>query len=141
MNIRSALAGTAVALAVLVGFGSQTVAQEKGKSRPLTSHQLMEGLVKPQMTALSTALNGAGPADEKAWKGAATAAALLNESSHVMMADGRAPDSTWEEACKQLDEGTKAVLARIAAKDVAGAREGMRTVAQSCGTCHKAHKK
>ena len=35
----------------------------------------------------------------------------------------------------------KAVLAKIEAKDAAGAQEAFKTVTGSCATCHTAHKK
>jgi cytochrome c556 len=133
--LAAALAGTALLYAV-----AQTGAQVKGKDRPLTAHQLMEGLVKPQCTALGDALKGSGPADDKAWKSAATHAALLNESAHIMMSDSRCPDAVWAEACKLLDESSKKVLTRIEARDLSGAQEGFAMVTKACGACHAKHK-
>lgn len=142
MNRRSQLLCSALALVGVLCFVSQSGAQVKqGKSRPLTTKQLMAGLVKPHTTTLGDSMKGDGPADQKAWDAAATSAALLNESAHTMMEDGRCPDATWAEACKQMDEGTKVALQRIASKDAAGTREAFAMVTKSCGTCHKAHKK
>jgi len=132
----------AVTGVLAVGLVTQGAAQVKqGKTRPLTTRQLMNGLVKPHMTALGEAMKGSGPADDKGWEAAATQAALLNESSHIMMADGRCPDAVWAGACKSLQDGSAALLGKIAAKDAAGARDALGAVAMACGSCHKEHKK
>ena len=57
------------------------------------------------------------------------------------MEDGRCPDGDWANAAKALREGTAAVLAKIEAKDAAGASEAFKGATASCGACHKAHKK
>jgi cytochrome c556 len=142
MNRRIRMLAGAAALAGVIALASGTGAQvQKGKSRPLTTKQLMAALVKPEHTHLSEGLKDAGPADEKGWDTLAVKAALLNESAHIMMADGRCPDATWAGACKQLEDGSAAVLAKIEAKDAAGAREAMGVVTASCKSCHTAHKK
>jgi cytochrome c556 len=142
MSHRRALAGAAFALAGILILTTQTSAQVKqGKTRPLTTKQLMAGLVKPQTTTLGESLKDPGPADAKGWEAAATHAALLNESGHAMMADGRCPDAAWENACKMLDEATRLVIAKVEARDVAGAREGLTMVTKSCAACHSVHKK
>ena len=142
MNTRKILAGCAALLAVGILLASQTTAQvKKGKTRPLTTKQMMAGLVKPQWATLSETLKGAGPADDKAWEAALTNAALLNESGHVLMADGRCPDGVWAGASKTLQDCSQALVAKLEAKDAAGAREAMSALTKSCGTCHAAHKK
>jgi cytochrome c556 len=113
---------------------------KKGKTRLLTTKQLMGGLVKPHATAIGDGLKTA-PADDKAWAELATKVALLNEASYTMMDDGRCPDDVWANACKALREGTATALAKIEAKDLAGAQDAMKAASASCGTCHKAHKK
>ena len=85
----SAMLGLAFALAT--GFLFTTAIQAKitkGKSRPMTTKQLMNGVVKAHCTALKKALD-AGPADDKAWDAVALHAAILNESSFTLMDDGR----------------------------------------------------
>jgi cytochrome c556 len=135
--------GTAMVTAVLAGaLATQTAAQVKvGKTRPLTTKHLMSGLVKPQWTLLGESLKDNGPADDKGWDAVATQAELLNESAHIMMADGRCPDAVWAGACKSLQDGTQALLAKVAGRDAAGAREALGQAGAACGACHKAHKK
>ena len=130
----------ALALAVITAsLAVPGSAQKKGKTRPLTSSQLMAGLVKPQLVVLQEGLKKA-PADDEAWKKLATAAALLNESGHVMMADGRCPDEVWKQACKIMDEGTQKTLKLIAKKDAEGALESIGGITASCKHCHTEHK-
>ena len=131
-----------LALAGAVVLATAGMAQvKKGKTRPMTTRQLMGGLVGPQCTALGKELQGAGPADEKAWDAAALKAALLNESSHVMMEDGRCPDATWANACKTLEVSSQQLLLKIEARDAPGARDTFAMMTTSCKGCHTAHKK
>ncbi len=128
-------------IGTLVVATSVAAQVKKGKTRPLTTHQLMEALVGPSTGALSKSLEGTGPTDDKGWSLAATRASLLNESAHILMADGRCPDATWAGACKTLDDCSKVVLTKIEAKDAAGARDAFKAMTMSCAGCHAAHKK
>jgi hypothetical protein len=131
----------AFGLVFVVAVSLSAVAQVKqGKTRPLQTKQLMKGLVQPNCGGLGEGLK-AGPADDKAWEDLATKAALLNEASYVLMDDGRCPDADWANAATALREGSAAVLAKLEAQDAAGAQEAFSSVTQSCGACHKAHKK
>jgi len=113
---------------------------KKGKTRAATTKQLMGGLVKANCAALGDALKNA-PADDKAWDELALKAALLNESGYLLMDDGRCPDGVWAGAAKTLREGSTELLAKLEAKDHAGAQAAFQNVTKSCGECHKAHKK
>ena len=100
----------------------------------------MSGLIKPNCAGIGEGLKAA-PVDEKAWEDLATKAALLNESSFILMDDGRCPDGDWANASKSLRDGSAAVLTKIEAKDYAGAQEAFKAVTGSCAACHKVHKK
>ncbi len=113
---------------------------KKGKTRVLTTKQMMSGLIKPNCAGIGEGLKAA-PADDKAWDELATKAALLNESSFILMDDGRCPDAEWANASKALRDGSATVLTKIEAKDYAGAQEAFKVVTGSCAACHKAHKK
>lgn len=113
---------------------------KKGKTRAASTKQLMSGLVVTNCKALGAVAKSA-PADDKAWDALATNAALLNEASYLLMDDGRCPDGTWAKACKSLRTQSEAVLAKIKAKDRDGAAAEFKKLTQSCGVCHKAHKK
>lgn len=113
---------------------------KKGKTRLALTKQIMSGLVQPNCAALGKGTKEA-PADDKAWESLATSAALLNEASYLLLDDGRCPDVDWANAAKTLREGSAAVLAKLEAKDTAGAAAEFKTMTQACGACHKAHKK
>jgi hypothetical protein len=113
---------------------------QQGKTRLLKTKQLMKGLVAANCGAIGEGLK-AGPADDDAWEDLATKAALLNEASYILMDDGRCPDATWADADKALREGSATLVAKLEAKDAAGAQEAFKTMTQACATCHKAHKK
>ena len=117
-----------------------TAQVKQGKTRLLLTKQLMGGLVQPNCKALGDGLKEA-PADDKAWAVLATKAALLNEASFVLMADGRCPDGVWAGAATTLREGSDAVYQRIEAKDAQGAQAAFKAMTQACAACHKVHKK
>lgn len=110
-------------------------AQAKGKTRPLTTSQMMAGLVKPKYLELNDGLakESLTPDD---WKSLATHAALLNEASHLLMADDRCPDKSWEDASMILRAATNDALAAIDKKDVGGAHKAFENISRSCRTCH-----
>ncbi len=113
---------------------------KKGKTRLLETKQLMGGLVRPCCAGIGDGLK-AGPPDDNAWADLAGKAALLNEASYVLMDDDRCPDAEWANAAKCLRDGSAAVLAKVEAKDGAGAQEAFKGMTQACAMCHKAHKK
>ena len=134
-----------ICVAMIVGIVSVLSAGasaqvKKGKTRVLTTKQMMSGLIKPNCAGIGEGLKAA-PVDEKAWEDLATKAALLNESSFILMDDGRCPDGDWANASKSLRDGSAAVLTKIEAKDYAGAQEAFKAVTGSCAACHKVLKK
>jgi len=131
--------GVALFAVVLASFAASAQVK-KGKTRLLLTEQLMEGLVKPTCQSLGDGLKK-GPTTDKGWHALATKAALLNEASFVLMADGRCPDGVWAGAVETLREGSAAVYKKIEAKDAQGAQTAFKAMTQACGTCHKAHKK
>lgn len=127
----------AVTLLLAVGATGQV---KKGKTRPLTTKQLMSGLVKPNCGGLGGALKEE-PADDKAWEALATKAALLNEASYILMADGRCPDGDWKAAAETLRGCSGVILDKIKEKDLEGANKAFTAMTKACGACHSKHKK
>ncbi len=113
---------------------------KQGTTRPLKTKQLMAGLNGPNCSALGKGLK-AGPADEEAWENLALNAALLNEASHILMADGRCPDADWAGAATVLREQSQEVLNNIDARNAEGAQAAFAAMTKSCGACHSKHKK
>jgi len=138
--MKKLMIGVCVLTVVSLVVASANAQIKKGKSRVLTTKQMMGGLVKPNCAGIAEGLKTA-PTDDKGWDDLATKAALLNESSFTMMDDGRCPDADWANAAKALREGSAATLAKIEAKDAAGAQEAFKAVTGSCSACHKVHKK
>jgi hypothetical protein len=132
------VAGLAISTSAL---GENLTPGLKGKTRPMTTEQLMEAIVKPHMTALKKGLVESKPESAKDWKKLALSAALLNESSYIMMADGRCPDKIWADACiKDLREGTAAALNGIKEKNIEATLAGFKKAGASCKACHTEHK-
>jgi hypothetical protein len=128
-------------LVAMLAFHDDSLAQvTKGKERPLTTKQWMQAVHKIHCGDLKKGLD-AGPSNDTDWDKLALHAAMLNESSYVLMADGRCPDGVWAAACKTLGQGSSEVLAAIADKDVDAANNAFGAMTASCGACHKAHKK
>lgn len=131
----------AFALATVSWLAIGVTAQvKKGKTRAALTKQIMSGLVRPNCAALGKVAKTA-PADDKAWAALATNAALLNEASYILMADGRCPDGKWLGATKTLRLASAEALEKIEAKDAEGTAAAFKKVTQSCAACHKAHKK
>ena len=134
------LAQLVLSAALIAALAVSAVGQvKKGKSRAALTKQIMAGLVQTNCAAVGKSLK-AGPADDKAWAVLATNAALLNEASYLVMDDGRCPDAEWAKAAKSLREGSVALLAKIEAKDTAGAQDSFKSVTQACAACHKTHR-
>jgi cytochrome c553 len=132
----------ALALAVIAGclIQAESVAQKKGKTRPMTSSQLMLGLVKPKFVEIKTVFEKGKPETDDDWKALGVAAALLNESAYLMMDDGRCPDKPWKEGCEILKKSTADLLADIEKKDAEAAATRSEQIVQSCKVCHAEHK-
>jgi len=129
----------AVCTLALAGVGLQAQVK-KGKTRLLTTGQLMEGTVKPHCDALKKGLEVA-PADDKAWKKLLVHAALLNEASYTLMDDDRCPDQVWSDAAtKSLRQGSAALVTALQAKDQAAAKSAFGAMTKSCKACHEKHK-
>ncbi|MEZ5354940.1 MAG: hypothetical protein R2762_20075 [Bryobacteraceae bacterium] len=128
----------AVAILAMAGFAFAQV--QKGKSRPLETKVWMKTVNQPHCGALAKMLK-AGISDDAGWAEAKVHAEMLAESGHVLMADGRCPDSTWANASKDLREGSEATLKAIEAKNSAQANTEFAKVLGSCKGCHAAHKK
>jgi cytochrome c556 len=113
---------------------------QKGKTRPLETKQWMKAVNGPHCSALGKLLKE-GPAGDEGWAMAAQHAQLLNESGHVLMADGRCPDAVWADACKQLRENSESVLKAVDARNTAEAQTAFQGILGACKTCHSAHRK
>ena len=56
------------------------------------NRQIMQGLIQPAQQAISAAAKETGPADDRAWRGVALNAVILQESAELLKTSGRAKD-------------------------------------------------
>ncbi len=130
----------AVGLLVAVAVSTSIAQVEKGKTRPMRTHDWMEGVMKPQSSALKEALD-ATPANDKAWAEVTMHAAILNEASYVLMADGRCPDDVWANAAsKTLRDNSAALLVAAEAQDLTAAKKAFGATTAACKQCHDKHR-
>ena len=129
-----------VAMGLLLADQHRAEAQKKGKTRAATTKQLMKGICGANCGALGKGLK-AGPKTDKEWEAIELHAALLNELSYTLMADGRCPSGDWAKACKTLGAQSAAVLAAADKHDAEAASAAFKKLTSgSCTVCHKAHK-
>ncbi len=129
---------TTVALSVGVGMVAAQV--KKGKTRPLTTAQLMGGIVKPHTEALKKGLEATTITDD-GWKSLMLSAALLNEATFTLMDDGRCPDTVWADAAtKPMRTGSADLLKALEAKSQPQAKAALGAMTKSCKSCHEKHK-
>jgi len=140
-SIACAAAFIALGGLVFTLTSSPVTAQKKGTTRPLTTAQMMSGLVKPQLVALKELVAEDHKVEgEEDWQAVKTSISLLNESSYMMMADDRCPDKIWADACDILRKSTETALQKADQKDAAGVRESIPDFIASCKACHTEHK-
>lgn len=129
-----------VALAVAgIGLlaGTSFAQKTKGKTREVTTKQLMKGFVSVNCGDLDKALKE----KEINWDDVTLKAALLNEAGFVLMDDGRCPDKDWAAGAKAVRESTKKLLESAAKKDLENVQASFKTLtSEGCATCHKAHR-
>jgi hypothetical protein len=135
------LCGVAATIVLAIAKAGVVQAQvKKGKVRALKTAQWMKNVVKPNCEALKKGID-AGPASDEAWDALAGNAAVLNETSFLLMDDGRCPDGVWAEAAtKTLRNGSSDVLKAIEAKDAAAAKAAFASMTKACAACHDKHK-
>lgn len=140
---KSKLVGAATLVAVVCSFGlllgsAADKKEKKEKKRVANSHQLMEGFVGPNCSALSKALK----AEKIDWKEVSLRAAMLNEGGHCLMDDGRCPDAEWKKGATTVQKCSAVILDLAKKKDLSGAQDAFKVLtAQGCKTCHAKHKK
>ncbi|GAB4153931.1 MAG: hypothetical protein Tsb009_30450 [Planctomycetaceae bacterium] len=120
-----------------------TASAEKGKpgkkkKRAASVEQLMEGVVVVHCKALGKELNSEKPN----WKHVKLHAAMLNESGHNLMDDGRCPSKEWAAASKILQKCSVVIIDHAKKEDLAGAKSAFKVLTtKGCAACHKKHKK
>lgn len=124
-----------------LSIGAQAEEAPKGSpDRVAAIRHIMAGIHGPHCGAIGQLLKGEGPKDDKAWGEVLMHAALLNESGHLLMQNGRCPDGVWADATAALRKGTSGLFAAAGKKDLAAAQDSFKEVTTSCQSCHAKHK-
>lgn len=113
---------------------------ESAYKKIATPHDIMAGIVKPNMDKLAEMKKAGGPADKDGWKHANAYASVIAEGNQLLLLDGRIKDKIWEDGAKQVIEAAKATMTASMRQDTAGFMEGLNGMGAGCKTCHTVHK-
>ncbi|MCB9384973.1 MAG: cytochrome c [Bryobacterales bacterium] len=128
------LVSLSLALAGAVAAGEHTY------SKMATPHDLMAGVVKPNMDKLAAIRKEGGPKDMADWKHVNAYASLMGEAGQIMLMDGWVKDATWADGATKLVDAAKATMSAAMKQDAEGVNAGMGAMGAGCKTCHAAHK-
>jgi cytochrome c556 len=127
-----------------LGLWASVHAQDKKPDAPpdrvAAVRHIMSGIHQPNCGAIAGLLKDKGPADAAAWGTLASHAALLNESSYLLMENDRCPDGVWAEAAAALRRNSAALFGAAGDEKLADAREAFKGMTAACAACHTAHK-
>jgi cytochrome c556 len=121
--------------------GSRATAQEKGPG--IAEFMLVvhdgQGII-PQMR---TVLNGAGPADEKAWKALSARAAIitsLTETILIPRVPGKGDKASWKAKVGEYHKAAVGLFKATSTKNLSASKAEFAKISKSCTACHKAHR-
>jgi cytochrome c556 len=103
-------------------------------------HDIMAIVQKPSMDQLAAIMKAGGPQSDDDWENSAAHAAILAESTQLLLMGGRVKDDVWSDGATAVIAGAKATVAASEAKDLAAWKAGLGQVGKGCRTCHKVHK-
>lgn len=127
-------------LGVFVLAGA-ALAQGPAYHEVASNGQLMEGMIRPAMQAINTAAKDSGPADDRAWRGVALNAVILQESAELLKTSGRAKDQdAWIAKADALKGAGAAVQKAAIAKDVAALQSAAGGIGATCQGCHSVYR-
>jgi len=116
------------------------LAQGPAYKETATTHDLMDGLVRPMQMAIVNAAKEA-PADDRAWRGIVTNAIMLQESAQLLKTTGRAKDQgDWIKDADALGDAGAAVQKAAQAKDFDALKTASASIGASCQGCHRAYR-
>ena len=128
------------ALGVLVLAGA-ALAQGPAYHEVANNRQLMQGMIQPSMQAITTAAKETGPADERAWRGVALNAVILQESAELLKTSGRAKDQdAWVKDADALKGAGEAVQKAAESKDLAALQTASAGIGATCQGCHSVYR-
>jgi cytochrome c556 len=116
------------------------LAQGPAYKEVATTHQLMDGLIRPMQMSIMNAAKEA-PADDRAWRGIVTNAIMLQESGAMLKTSGRAKDQDgWMKAADGLVSAGAAVQKAADAKDFEALKTASAGIGAACQGCHRVYR-
>jgi cytochrome c556 len=105
------------------------------------NRQIMQGMIQPAQQAISAAAKDTGPADDRAWRGVALNAVILQESAELLKTSGRAKDQdAWAKDADALGTAGAAVQKAAEAKDFAALQSAAGGIGATCQGCHSVYR-
>jgi hypothetical protein len=92
---------------------------------------------------IKEALDGKGPADDKAWRGAKARASVVSYLCDTILAKAKPPKgdaASWKSKVGEYAGTAKSLAKALEAKDASAAKRERDRRGKSCESCHKAHK-
>jgi cytochrome c556 len=137
--------GLAALLLVVGGRwdGSAPAAQAAAKGLSVMDLMLVIHDGNGLLVQVRKALQGDGPADEKAWKSVQARAAVMTslvESILVQATPTKGDKASWKQKTTAYLGAVKALAAAATKEDAGTAKEAATKLAKSCTPCHDAHK-
>jgi cytochrome c556 len=123
---------------VLAGLA---MAQGPAYHEVANNRQLMQGLIQPAQQAIGTAAKDTGPADDRAWRGVALNAVMLQEAAELLKTSGRAKDQdAWVKDADALSAAAVAVQKAAEAKDLTALQTASSGIGGTCQGCHSVYR-
>lgn len=116
-------------------------AQGPGYEPVANTGQLMQGMIDPASKAIAEAAKEAGPADNRAWRGAMLNGLMLQEAAQMLKVSARAKDPDgWMKAAAAMGEAGAAVQKAATAKDLAAFQTAAGAISGTCQGCHSVYR-
>lgn len=115
-------------------------ADPAGYQKVATAHDLMKGMIKPNMNTLADLKKAGGPADIDQWKSANAAASVIGEGAYLLLMADRVKDDAWKDGAEKMLAGARATMQASMRQDAEGWADGLAGVGSGCRTCHEVHK-
>ena len=143
-----AAAGILVSAALLLAVGgrwdgSAPAAQAAAKGLSIMDLMLVVHDPNGLLIQVRRALQGTGPADEKAWKSVQARAAVITslvETILVPASPAKGDKASWKQKTSAYLAAVKALAAAATKEDAATAKDAVTKLSKSCTPCHDAHK-